>query len=58
MRYKKFGQTEKEVSVLGLGCMRFDPQNESLAIETILTALRLGINYLDTAPGICGSSLS
>jgi len=53
MRYKKFGQTGKEVSVLGLGCMRFDPQNESLAIETILTALRLGINYLDTAPGYC-----
>lgn len=53
MRYKMFGQTGKKVSVLGLGCMRFDPQNEPLAIDTILTAIRLGINYLDTAPGYC-----
>ena len=53
MRYKEFGRTGKKVSVLGLGCMRFDPTNEPLAIETILTAIQLGINYLDTAPGYC-----
>lgn len=53
MKYKKFGRTGKQVSVLGLGGMRFDPKAEALALEAILTAVELGISYIDTAPGYC-----
>jgi predicted aldo/keto reductase-like oxidoreductase len=53
MRYKEFGKTGKEVSVLGFGGMRFDPKNEELAIQTVHRAVDLGINYFDTAPGYC-----
>jgi predicted aldo/keto reductase-like oxidoreductase len=51
MRYKKFGKTGKDVSILGFGGMRFDPKDEEGAIQMIHRAVELGINYLDTAPG-------
>jgi predicted aldo/keto reductase-like oxidoreductase len=53
MRYKEFGKTGKKVSVLGFGGMRFDPEDEELAIRTVHRAAELGINYFDTAPGYC-----
>ncbi len=53
MRFKEFGKTGKKVSVLGLGSMRFDPEQESLAVQTIHRAVELGINYIDTAPDYC-----
>ncbi len=53
MRYKRFGRTEKKVSVLGFGGMRFDPKDEETAIEAVLRAAESGINYFDTAPGYC-----
>jgi predicted aldo/keto reductase-like oxidoreductase len=53
LRYKQFGKTEKRVSVLGFGGMRFDPKDEGGAIRTVHRAVELGINYLDTAPGYC-----
>jgi predicted aldo/keto reductase-like oxidoreductase len=53
MRYKEFGKTGKQVSVLGYGGMRFDPQDEDTAIQAVHRAAELGINYFDTAPGYC-----
>ncbi|MFQ6038155.1 MAG: aldo/keto reductase, partial [Candidatus Aminicenantales bacterium] len=53
MRYRPFGNTGKKVSSLGFGGMRFDPDNEELAIRTVRRAVELGINYFDTAPGYC-----
>lgn len=53
MRYKEFGQTEKKVSVLGFGAMRFDPKDEEGSIRAVHRAVELGINYFDTAPGYC-----
>lgn len=53
MRFKEFGSTGEQVSVLGFGGMRFDPDDEELAIRTLHRAAELGINYFDTAPGYC-----
>lgn len=53
MRYKPFGGTDKKVSVLGFGGMRFDPGDEETAVRSVLRAVDLGINYFDTAPGYC-----
>lgn len=50
MRYKEYGKTGKMVSVLGFGAMRFDPENEAEAVETVHKAAEVGINYFDTAP--------
>ena len=65
MLYRKLGRTGIEVSVLGLGCMRFPLRNvsggvptsleqnkeidEEQAIEMIRHAIVHGINYFDTA---------
>ena len=54
MLYKTYGQTGKEVSVVGFGGMRFPgPQNIDTNAELILHAHRRGINYFDTAPYYC-----
>jgi predicted aldo/keto reductase-like oxidoreductase len=53
MRYKEFGRTGKQVSVLGFGGMRFDPRDEAQALQAVTRAVELGINYFDTAPGYC-----
>lgn len=55
MRYRKFGKTGLDTSVVGLGAMRLpmceDGKviNEDKAIKMIRYALDNGINYLDTA---------
>lgn len=54
MQYRKFGNTEVEVSALGFGCMRLPLNedktiNEDLAISMIRNAIDNGVNYVDTA---------
>ncbi|MDR5658583.1 aldo/keto reductase [Serpentinicella sp. ANB-PHB4] len=53
MIYRQYGQTGKNVSVIGLGGMRFG-EDEDYAVEIIKKAHELGINYFDTAPYYCG----
>lgn len=54
MKYVNYPGTDKQVSVVGFGGLRFDPQktNEENA-ELVLYAYEKGINYFDTAPGYC-----
>ncbi len=56
MKYRKFDKIEKEASIFGLGCMRFNGAasgdsciNEEKAIGLIRQAIDGGVNYLDTA---------
>ncbi|NJM57306.1 MAG: aldo/keto reductase, partial [Synechococcales cyanobacterium RU_4_20] len=49
MRYRRFGQTELELSVFSLGTMRFSSQE--VAEATVAAALAQGINHLETARG-------
>lgn len=55
MRYKKFGNTGKDISVVGFGGMRFPSTDGTYhsdqCIGMIRKARELGINYFDTAPG-------
>ncbi|WP_321288228.1 aldo/keto reductase [uncultured Sunxiuqinia sp.] len=62
MEYRRFGKTEKEVSVITLGGMRFkhgwnDPRHEippdtlAQATKTVELALEHGINLIETAHG-------
>jgi len=54
MKYKKFGNTGLQVSVLSLGTGGFCAQYGDYSLEeckaTVLEALKSGINYIDTAP--------
>lgn len=54
MIYKEYGNTGLKVSAVGFGGMRFDltKSNEENA-ELLIYAKKMGINYLDTAPGYC-----
>lgn len=59
MIYREFGKTRKQLSVLGLGGIRFpkelymtEPGREELA-ELVREAWQNGINYFDTAPSYC-----
>jgi predicted aldo/keto reductase-like oxidoreductase len=63
MKYRGFGNTGVDVSVLGFGCMRL-PEikegdtyrvNDEIAIPLLRRAYELGINYFDTAWGYCHS---
>ncbi|MBN2260909.1 MAG: aldo/keto reductase [Clostridiales bacterium] len=54
MKYRKFGKTEEEVSILGFGAMRLPVKedktiDELKAIEMIRYGIDNGINYVDTA---------
>lgn len=56
MLYRKLGSTGKEVSILGLGCMRlpvmdgqYNKVNIDSAIPLIQKAIDNGVNYIDTA---------
>lgn len=57
MLYKKYGNTGKELSVIGFGGMRFTKDGENYDIdkcaEIVRKANELGVNYFDTAPGYC-----
>ena len=51
MKYKKHGNTGKELSIVGFGGMRFkDINNRDECLEMMVEAAELGINYFDTAP--------
>jgi len=52
MIYRNFGQTNKKISVISFGGMRFEDQkNIDACAELICEAYKYGINYFDTAPG-------
>jgi len=48
MRYRRFGKTNRQVSVFSLGMMRCLASEET-AIQTVQQAVLLGINHLETA---------
>lgn len=53
MKFRKFGNTGKELSAIGLGCMgmsfAYGPTDEQESIKTLHKSLDLGINFWDTA---------
>jgi len=54
MNYKKYGNTGKDISVLGFGGMRFEnPADTEASVRTVLCAYERGINYFDTAHMYC-----
>ncbi|MCL2185401.1 MAG: aldo/keto reductase [Treponema sp.] len=55
MKYKNFGQTDKNVSVIGLGGtfpenLFFNNDDIDKAVKLVMSASEMGINYFDTAP--------
>jgi predicted aldo/keto reductase-like oxidoreductase len=62
MEYRRFGKTDKKISVITLGGMRFkhgwnEPRNEIPAdtlqqcLETVQQSFAQGINHIETAWG-------
>ena len=57
MEYRKLGTTDKEVSVMAIGCWPFaggvawGEQDDGQSIATVHAALDAGINFFDTAEG-------
>lgn len=53
MKFKKLGNTEEQLSAIGLGCMgmsfAYGPTDEQESINTLHRALDLGVNFWDTA---------
>lgn len=53
MQFRKLGNTGKELSAIGLGCMgmsfAYGPADEQESISTLHKALDLGVNFWDTA---------
>jgi aryl-alcohol dehydrogenase-like predicted oxidoreductase len=53
MKFKKLGNTEEQLSAIGLGCMgmsfAYGPADEQESISTLHRALDLGVNFWDTA---------
>ncbi|MEL7353189.1 MAG: aldo/keto reductase [Cyanobacteria bacterium P01_A01_bin.116] len=48
MRYRRFGKTERDLSLFSLGTMRFASAEAAEAVIT--TAIAQGINHIETAP--------
>jgi len=64
MLYRDFGKTKEKVSVLGFGCMRLPLKgdnpldiDEETAINMLRSAIRQGINFIDTAYPYHGISM-
>jgi len=53
MKYRTLGKTGLRVSIVGLGTMvhagHFGPMKDSESLEAIETALKLGVNFIDTS---------
>lgn len=53
MEYRKFGNTNEDISILGFGCMRFPQSNGKIdrkeASKMVRYAIDNGVNYIDTA---------
>jgi len=70
MQYRKNNKNNDELSLLGLGCMRFPDKglsvDEEVGVAMIIKAIELGVNYFDSAyvyhrgnsEGILGKALS
>ncbi|NCJ06733.1 aldo/keto reductase [Synechococcales cyanobacterium C] len=56
MQYRRFGQTGLSLSVFSLGTMRYlaDPE---MAYNTLVRAVELGVNHLETAQGYGNSEI-
>ena len=50
MEYRPYGNTGKDVSLLGFGGMRFTKDDDE-GVRAVQRAFELGVNYFDTAPG-------
>lgn len=52
MQYRHYGNTQKQVSLLGMGTSRLSGNEAqfSVNVDLVHRALALGINYFDTAP--------
>lgn len=57
MKYRRFGKTEMNLSVLTFGCMQLPLTDEETATRTIHRAVELGINHLETARGYQDSEI-
>lgn len=51
MIYREYGRTGKNVSLIGMGTVRLNPEKEHFSknVELVLKAIELGINFFDTA---------
>lgn len=56
MIYREYGKTNKKVSVIGFGGMRFESVDDTkTCTQMMVEAARGGINYFDTAPKYFGT---
>ena len=49
MEFRKLGNTGMEVSVIGLGAAQLGSSKTDYSIKMVNRALKLGVNYFDTA---------
>lgn len=52
MQYRPFGKTGEKVSVVSLGCMRFE--DEAQAVAVVSSAVDHGVNYFESSCQYCG----